>query len=189
MNTVVDNNGLCRTYNYSGLITPEDNQSAIGIIKNIIDSGHYFTNSPRYQTKENIFARQDPVWLKYRMTFLTSLFLYLGREVRVSNMMAWCFMTNNETQENRDSYWHHHNKHSGHSMSGIYYLHIPDDVKDISTCGTEMAPNGPEGPGKFFIGPNDFTWNIYPSSTWHRPGIVQSDKYRFVLAVDIDIDI
>ena len=179
-------NNLCKSYDYSSLITAEDDTTAIGIIKNIIDSGNYFKNSPRYQTQENIFARPEPVWLKYRMTFLTSMFLYLGREARVSNMMAWSFMTNLETQEDREQYWHHHDKHSGQSLSGIYYLRIPEDVKDRSTCGTEMAPNGPEGPGKFFIGPNERTWNIYPSATWHRPGIVQSNNYRFVLAVDID---
>jgi hypothetical protein len=182
----MSNTDLCRQYDYSSLITTTENETAINIIKNIIESGNYFKNSPPFQTKENLFAREESIWLKYRMSFLTSVFLYLGREARVSNMMAWSFMTNKQTQENRDSYWHHHDKHSGHSMSGIMYLHIPDDVTDLSTCGTELAPNGPDGNDKFFIGPNDRTWNIYPSNTWHRPGIAQSDQYRFILAVDID---
>lgn len=150
MHTVIESNDFCRKYDYSSLITPEDTQSAIDIIKGIIDSGNYFKNSPPYQTQENIFARTEPCWLKFRMTFLTSVFLYLGHEVRVANMMAWSFMTNTDTQENRDTYWHHHNKHSGNSLSGIMYLHIPNDVQDFDTCGTEMAPNGPEGDGKFF---------------------------------------
>jgi hypothetical protein len=72
-------------------------------------------------------------------------------------------------------------------MSGILYLHIPDDVQDLDTCGTEIAPNGPDGDGKFFVRPREHTWFIYPSETWHRPGIVQSNKYRFVLAADIVI--
>lgn len=177
---------LVKSFDWSSIITPEDNMSAIGIIKDIIGSGNYFTNSPKYQTKENIFARPEPVWLKFRMSFLTSVFLYLGHEARVANMMAWSFMTNRSTEENRDSYWHHHDKHSGKSLSGIYYLHIPDDVTDLATCGTEVAPNSPEGDGKFFIDPKPFTWNIYPSETWHRPGPAQSDQYRFVLAVDVD---
>lgn len=187
MNTVIDQNELCKKYDYSSLITPADTNQAIGTINKIIDSGNYFKNSPPFQTQENLFARQEACWLKYRMTFLTSVFLYLGQEARVANMMAWCFKTNLATQENRDLYWHHHNKHSGRSLSGIMYLHIPDDVKDFDTCGTEMAPNGPEGDGKFYIRPSYNTWLIYPSATWHRPGIVQSDQYRYVLAVDIDI--
>ena len=66
------------------------------------------------------------------------------------------------------------------------YLHIPNDVADFDTCGTEMAPNGPESPGKFFVKPSYYTWLIYPSETWHRPGIAQSEQYRFILAADID---
>ena len=179
-------NNLVRTYDYSSFITKADIQSAINDIDTIIDSGNYFTNSPRYQTKENIFALQGEHWLKFRMTFLTSVFAYHGRELRVQNMMAWSFKTNRSTEEDRNKYWHHHNKHSGQSMSGIMYLSIPDDVSDLSTCGTEIAPLGPEGDGKFFAGPNDRTWNIYPSQTWHRPGPVQSDNWRYVLSADID---
>jgi hypothetical protein len=185
---IIDQNDLCRKYDYSSLISAADTHSAIGIINNIIDSGNYFKNSPPYQTNENLFGRPEAVWLKYRMTFLTSVFLYLGREARVSNLQAWSFMTNLSTVEDRNKYWHHHNKHTGSSMSGIMYLHIPDDVKDFDTCGTEIAPNGPEGDGKFFIRPNYFTWMIYPSKIWHRPGIVQSDQYRFILAADIDYE-
>lgn len=177
---------LVKSYDYSSFITAADIDSAIVDINKIIDNGNYFTNSPRYQTKENIFALQSEHWLKFRMTFLTSVFMYLGQERKVGNMMAWCFKTNRSTEENRDSYWHHHNKHSGQSMSGIMYLRIPDDVTDLSTSGTEMAPLGPDGDGKFYAGPNDRTWNIYPSQTWHRPGPVQSEQWRYVLAVDID---
>jgi hypothetical protein len=186
MNTVIDSNDLCRKYDYSSLITTTENDTAISTIKSIIESGNYFANSPPFQTKENLFARSEDIWLKYRMTFLTSVFLYLGHEARVSNMMAWSFMTNKRTQENRDTYWHHHDKHSGKSISGIMYLRIPDDVEDWDTCGTEIAPNGPEGEGKFFVRPSYYTWLIYPSETWHRPGIAQSDQYRFILAADID---
>lgn len=187
MRTVIEQNELCRTYNFSSLITAEDTNNAIGDINRIIDSGNYFHNSPKFQTQTNVFGLQEAHWLKYRMTFLTSVFMYLGREARVANMMAWSFKTNNSTVENRDTYWHHHNKHSGQSLSGILYLQIPDDVTDFDTCGTEMAPNGPEGDGKFFIRPSYYTWLIYPSAVWHRPGIVQSDKWRYVLAADIDI--
>lgn len=183
---IVEQNELCKKYDFSSIITEQDKTEACGIIKGIVDSGNYFTNSPPFQTKENLFARPEAVWLKYRMSFLMSAFMYLGGERKVGNMMAWSFMTNLSTVEDREKYWHHHNKHSGNSLSGIMYLHIPDDVKDFDTCGTEMAPNGPQGDGKFFVKPSYYSWLIYPSATWHRPGIVQSDQYRYVLAVDID---
>jgi len=184
---IVDQNQLVKKFDFSSIITENDRWQAMRIVKEIIDSGNYFTNSPPFQTKENLFGRDEAVWLKLRMSFLMSVFMYLGHEARVSNMMAWSFMTNTDTQENRDTYWHHHDKHSGHSLSGIMYLHIPTDVQDFDTCGTEIAPNGPEGDGKFFIQPSYGAWHIYPSATWHRPGIAQSKDYRFIIAADVDI--
>jgi hypothetical protein len=186
---VIDQNDIFRKFDFNSVITADDNKSAIGTIKNIISDGNYFTNSPKYQTKENIFARPEPVWLKYRMSFLFSVFMYLGREVKVSNMMAWSFMTNLESAENREKLWHHHwhpQKPEGKIMSGIFYLHIPDDVKDLDYCGTEFAPDGLESDNKFFVSPSEYSWLIYPGDKWHRPGIVQSNKYRFILAADVE---
>jgi hypothetical protein len=189
---VIDQNEVFRKFDFSSVITEADNQEAIGIIKSIIADGNYFTNSPKFQTKENIFARTEPIWVKYRMSFLFSVFMYLGREVKVSEMKAWSFMTNLESAEDREKLWHHHwhPKNSNSDMlSGILYLHIPEDVKDRDYTGTEMAPNGPTGDDKFFVRPADFTWVIYPSKEWHRPGIVQSNNYRFVLAADLEYQI
>ena len=184
---VVDQTQLVRKFNFSSVITEQDDAVACNIIKGIIADGNYFTNSPKFQTKENIFARPEPVWLKYRMSFMFSLFMYLGREVKVSEMMAWSFMTNLQGAENREKLWHNHwhpKNPNSKMFSGIYYLHIPNDVKDRDYCGTEIAPNGAKQDGKYFITPTAGHWIIYPSDTWHRPGIVQSTQYRFILAAD-----
>ena len=189
MHTVIDRNDTFRKFDFSSTISKEDNTTAIGIIKNIIADGNYFTNSPKYQTQENIFARPEAVWLKYRMSFLFSVFMYLGREVKVNNMMAWSFMTNLEGAEDRETLWHDHwhpTNPNAKMLSGIFYLHIPEDVKDRDYCGTEMAPNGPKSDGKFFVRPSDYNWLLYPSNQWHRPGVVQSNDYRFILAADVE---
>jgi hypothetical protein len=186
---VIDHNETFRKFDFSSVITQSDNDTAIGIIKSIIADGNYFTNSPKYQTKENIFARQEAVWLKYRMSFLFSVFMYLGREVKVSNMMAWSFMTNLQGAEDREKLWHHHwhpSSPNARMLSGIWYLQIPNDVQDLDYCGTEMAPKGAIGDGKFFVRPTMGSWLMYPSDQWHRPGIVQSNNYRFILAADIE---
>ena len=188
---VVDQTQLVRKFNFSSVITAEDDATACNIIKSIIADGNYFTNSPKFQTKENIFARTEPVWLKYRMSFMFSLFMYLGREVKVSEMMAWSFMTNLQGAEDLEKLWHNHwhpKNPNSKMFSGVYYLHIPSDVKDLDYCGTEIAPNGAEHDGKYFITPTSGHWIIYPSDTWHRPGIVQSEHYRFVLAADIEVN-
>jgi len=189
MNNIIHSNDTFKKFDFSSVISATDNNSACTIIKQIIDSGNYYTNSPRFQTKENIFNRLESVWLKYRMSFLFSIFMYVGKEVKVFNMQAWSFMTNLEGAEDRKNLWHHHwhPKHPNSKMlSGIWYLHIPDDVTDLNTCGTEMAPQGPENSNTFFVTPTEYNWLIYPSHEWHRPGIVQSNQYRFVLAADVE---
>ncbi len=71
-------------------------------------------------------------------------------------------------------------------LSGIFYLHIPEDVQDRDYCGTEMAPTGPAGEDKFYVRPSDRNWLVYPSDQWHRPGIVQSNQFRYILAADVE---
>ena len=186
---VIDHNDTFRKFNFRSLITEDDDLRACEIVKQIIAEGNYFTNSPKFQTKENIFKRQESVWLKYRMSFLFSVFMYLGREVKVGNMMAWSFMTNLEGAEDREKLWHEHwhpTTPNAKMLSGIWYLHIPNDVKDLDYCGTEMAPNGVNNDEKFFVRPTLGSWLIYPSNQWHRPGIVQSNQFRFILAADIE---
>lgn len=190
---VIDQNDLVKVFNYSSIITEDDNQQVCNLVDHIIfKEDNWFRNSPKYQTKENIFGRPEPIWLKYRLSFLFSVFMYVGREVKVNNMMAWSYMTNTETAGNRDRLWHDHwhPKTPGNKMmSGIFYLHIPNDVLDINTCGTEMAPEGPleeHKDSRYFIKPSPFSWHIYPSNLWHRPGISQSKQYRFIIAADIE---
>jgi len=184
---IVYENNLVKQFDFSSVITKNDNDTACKIIQQIISAGNYYENSPKYQTKENLFARPEAVWLKYRMSFLFSVFMYFGREVKVGNMQAWSFMTNLEGAEDRENLWHHH-QHvpEPQMMSGIFYLHIPKDVNNRDLCGTEIAWNDPKTSETFFVKPSDFHWIIYPSKLWHRPGITQSNNYRFVLAADVE---
>ena len=185
---IIDSNDIFKKFDYSSVITQADIDYAITDIKGIIDSGNYWENSPKYQTKENIFARQYPTWMKFRMSFLFSIFQYFGKEVRVGNMQAWSFMTNNEGAEDKERLWHHHqHKPTPMNMSGVWYLSIPDDVDNKDLCGTEFAVNGPENPERLYVKPTDFHWLIYPSKYWHRPTAPQSDKYRFIIAADVEI--
>ena len=186
---VIDQNETFQKFNFSSIVSREDDKKTCKFISQIITSGNYFENSPRFQTKENLFGRSETVWLKYRMSFLFSVFMYIGKEVKVSNMMAWSYMTNLATHEDRDKLWHHHwHPHNPDAkiMSGIWYLQIPENVQDLDYCGTEIAPNGPENEEKFFIRPSYGHWLIYPGNQWHRPGIPQSNQYRFVLAADVE---
>ena len=190
MYKVIENHEYIDQYNFSSLITDQDNQELISIAKTIIDSGNYFTNSPKYQTKENLFARQEQVFLKMRQSFIYSVFQFLGGEVKIKNMMSWCFMTSQNEVEDRENLWHTHhlgdNSGTTNSISGIWYVDIPKTITNQETAGTEFCMDWPNKTDTFYLRPKDLTWVIYPSKIWHRPGVIDSDEFRFVFAADME---
>jgi hypothetical protein len=186
---VIEKNEYIDLYNWSSLIKEEDNNSLITVSSKIIESGNYFQNSPKFQTKENLFARPEPVFLKMRQSFIYSCFMFLGREVRIKNIMSWVFMTSLKDSEPRDNLWHNHhvsdNDGSTDTLSGIWYVHIPN-TSNPDLTGTEFCMDWPHKNDCFFLKPNSLTWNVYPSKLWHRPGITDSNEYRFVFAADME---
>lgn len=187
MTKIIQENDIFRKYDYSGVINPADNHHIIATVRDIIASGNYFDekHSPKYQTKENIFARQTPTFLKLRMTFIMSCFFYLGKEVRIKGINAWSFQTNAGDNLERDKLWHHHHQDQTYpKLSGIYYVHIPADEPNPETTGTEFATSA-DLKETFYITPRPYTWLIYPSDVWHRPGISTSQENRYVVAGDM----
>ena len=187
---VVDKNEYIDQFNWSSLITESDNKEIMTVVKSIIDSGNYFKNSPKFQTQENLFARHEPVFLKMRQSFIYSCFQFLGGEVKISNMMSWCFMTSQKEVEDREQNWHcHHlndNNGTTNTVSGIWYVHVPKTITNQDTAGTEFCLDWKNKTNYFYLRPNQLTWNIYPSKIWHRPGIIDCDDYRFVFAADME---
>ena len=185
MQPVIDHNPQARKYDFSSLITKQDDLEACRIIKNIIADGKYFTNSPKFQTKENIFARQTDTFLKMRMTFIMSCFFYIGKEVKIKGINGWSFQTCVQDNLERERLWHHHHQDQTYpKLSGIYYVHIPKDEPDPNTTGTEFA-TAADLKETFYVTPKPYTWLIYPSDVWHRPGICTSEENRYVVAGDM----
>ena len=183
----VTHTDIVKKYDFSSVIFQDDTDQTCKIVKEIIDSGNYFENSPKYQTKENLFARNEPVWLKYRMSFMFACFMYLGKEVRVNGINCWSFMTSHDANQDRFQLWHHHHHNlTITKISGIMYLDIPKDIDMFDTSGTEFSIGHPEKDPTFFIKPEYFSWMIYPSNVWHRPGPCSSVQNRFVLAADME---
>ena len=68
--------------------------------------------------------------------------------------------------EHRDSLWHNHDHDpTTKTVSGVYYMHIPDDVSDLEMAGTELAPEGVEAEGRYFAPWKTGHWMIYPGKT------------------------
>ena len=172
------------TFDFSSIIAAEDQQLAMTDIRNVIAEGKYFTNSPKYQTNINIFNHPGDHWIKFRMSFMMSCFMYLKGEVKIKQVQSWSFMTSSATVENRESLWHNHQCDGERTLSGIYYLHIPNDA-DLNTSGTEFALDGVDQPARWTSPVKEFSWLIYPGKTWHRPCPPQSSQDRFIIAADM----
>lgn len=174
-------------YDWNGLINKDARHRITCNIENAINTGHYWTNSPKYQTNYNVFGSQQQDFINLKMSFIWSCFAYLGKEVKINNIQSWAYMTSLNYPEDRDTLWHHHNHNkTTTTVSGIYYLRLPEDVVNLKEAGTEMAPNGIEDDYKIFLDWRNGNWLIYPGATWHRPGILQSNNNRFIIAADLE---
>ena len=135
-------------YDWNSLIDEKHRERMRNDIEIGIRAGKFWHNSPKYQTNWNVF--QDFTDLK--MAFIWSAFRYLGKEVQIKNVQSWAFQTSLKHAEDRDTLWHHHNHNPAtKTVSGVFYLHLPEDVKDLEKAGTELAPDSPEGEGNFFV--------------------------------------
>lgn len=170
-------------YNWNHLIGRKDRLAMCEDVRAIIASGQYWENSPKYQTNVNIFGEQGAHWSNLKMSFIWSVFAFLGKEVQIKNVQSWSFMTSRKYPENRDNLWHHHHHdQSVNSVSGVYYARVPVAKKQ---CGTEFAPKGLEDASRIMLPPKEGEWVIYNSKEWHRPGELLSDKDRFIVAADL----
>ena len=170
-------------YDWTSLIDEKERERMCSIVDSGIKAGRFWHNSPKYQTDWNVF--QDFTNLK--MSFIWSCFAFMGREAQIKSIKSWGYMTNLDTQEDRDTYWHQHVRDQNIVVSGVYYLNQPDDTVDISTSGTEFAPGGVDKGGKYFAEMRVGNWIIFPGKTWHRPGILSSKNNRFIVAADMEI--
>lgn len=174
-------------YDWNSLIDSSARERMVEEVRKGIAEGKYWTNSPKFQTNWNVFATPTQDYVNLKMSFIWSCFAFLNREVQIKNIQSWSFQTSLKHAEDRDKLWHHHNHNPNTTtVSGVYYMTLPEDVKDLETAGTELAPNGVESEGKYFVPWRTGCWMVYPGKIWHRPGIVQSKEDRYIVAADME---
>ena len=64
-------------YNWSQLINTNSRERMVANVDEIIASGNYFTNSPRFQTKQNVFGLPSSDWVNLKMSFIWSCFAFM----------------------------------------------------------------------------------------------------------------
>jgi len=172
-------------YDWTSLIGSVSRERMAQDIHRLIENGQYWKNSPPYQTDINIFGMPGDHWNNLKMSFIWSCFAYMKQERQIKSVKSWGYKTNVDTQEDRDRYWHQHMRPECITLSGVYYANIPEDV-DLETSGTEFAPDGPLSDGHFFAPAKQGQWIIFPGKSWHRPGILTSKDWRYIVAADME---
>ena len=173
-------------YNWNNLITDDSRKRMVTDIDKMIDNGQYWKNSPPYQTDVNVFGIPTADWINLKMSFIWSAFAYMQQERQIKTVKSWAYKTNLDTQENRDIYWHQHIRENNLVLSGVYYLQMPEGT-DLSISGTEFAPSGVEAGNYIQESAKVGEWIIFPGKTWHRPGVLESNEWRYIVAADMEI--
>jgi hypothetical protein len=174
-------------YDWTSLIDADARKRMTGDIDTVIANGDYWKNSPPYQTNINIFGLPTTDWVNLKMSFIWSCFAYMKQERQIKAVKSWGYKTNLQTEENRDNYWHTHIRPDATVLSGVYYVDMPSTI-NFNIAGTEFAPNGVEDEMSYFFAPAKIGhWIIFPGKSWHRPGILQSNEWRYIVAADMEI--
>ena len=173
-------------YNWNKLISDDSRKRMVTDIDKMIDNGQYWKNSPPYQTDVNVFGIPTTDWINLKMSFIWSAFAYMQQERQIKTVKSWAYKTNLDTQENRDIYWHQHTRENNLVLSGVYYLQMPEGT-NLSMSGTEFAPNGVEAGNYIQESAKVGEWIIFPGKTWHRPGVLESNDWRYIVAADMEI--
>jgi len=172
-------------YNWQSLITVDAQQQYINGIDELINKGQYWDNSPPFQTNVNVFGLPGEHWNNLKMSFIWSAFAYMQQERQIKTIKSWGYKTNLETQEDRNNYWHQHIRDDSIVLSGVYYIKLPENA-NLETSGTELAHTTPEG-DTTYVPAKQGHWLIFPGKTWHRPGILESNDWRYIVAADMEI--
>lgn len=173
-------------YDWTSLISADSRERMRQNIDTVIANGDYWKNSPPYQTNINIFGLPTEDWVNLKMSFIWSCFAYMRQERQIKSVKSWAYKTNIDTEEDRNNYWHQHLREGSLVLSGVYYLHLPEGV-NLETSGTEFAVHSPEK-GEYFFAPAKIGhWIIWPGTAWHRPGILESNDWRYIVAADMEI--
>ena len=90
-------------YDWNTLIDKDARNRMTCNIREAINTGHYWTNSPKYQTNYNVFGTPQQDFVNLKMSFIWSCFAYLNKEVKIHNIQSWAYMTSLNYPEDRDT--------------------------------------------------------------------------------------
>lgn len=175
-----------KMYDCSSVISEEQENTAYQYLIDQMDNGKYITHCFGRQNIGCLFKHHGSVWDSYKKSFLNSVAGYLDKEINPIEFFAWCYITNEDLQGNRDRLWNLHWTPDGTDrkwISGLYYLKVQ---RDYNCSGTEFTiADINNDSDKFYTETLEKHWTIFPSDLWHRPGIALGKEWRIIIAADL----
>ena len=59
--------------------------------------------------------------------------------------------------------------------------------QDITSAGVEELLTPEDVDNRFFAPAKVGNWVIWPGKAWHRPGILESKDWRYIVAADMEL--
>ena len=177
-------------YKYQNLFSKKDRDLVVDYLdNNFFKDGKIQKNSPGYQTPNDIslFDINLIQFEKLKNTYIHSVLDFVNQrhlKVKIKNnehrIFSWCYL-NWANSDRSVQPFHIHNKEMPETLTGIFYLKLPNIKTLWNECETEFYLGG----CKFRLPSVESSWFIFPSNYGHSPGKQKENEKRYVISADI----
>lgn len=180
-----------KLYDWSDTISEQHNNEICSVTKLMFENGEYRKDDhPLYTTLGNPFVdRPEEIWSIMRETFLASCKHYIGSEYNIVSTQSRVTMMREDSSIDNEEMWHDHindTNLNSKNLAGIWFVNVPNELAVTGKAGTEFAYDWPNTSSTVYHGPVSLSWLIFPSTLQHRPGLLHSSLYRFVMSADLE---
>lgn len=192
--TILDSKHNIKLYDWSDVVTEDHNRQIVEETNRLISAGHYIQEDhPRYHISGDPFEDQPAeIWQVMKKTFHESCREYIGQPYTILSTQSRVTRMVYDKEIDYTEMWHDHvadNRLEGRSLSAIWFVNIPEELRKTGRSGTEFALNWPSTDETVFLGPYNLSWIMFPNTLMHRPGDLHPTLERFVMSADLQYSV
>jgi hypothetical protein len=180
-----------KLYDWSHTIDQSHNNEIVRVTDGLISSGDVAKlGNPLYTTNGDPFEdRSEEIWKIMKETFHDSCADYIGQPYSILSTQSRVVSLAQDPDVDSSEFWHNHaedDQRTTPGVTGVWYVHIPEELRKTGKSGTEFAFNWPDRTDTVFIGPYNLSWILFPNNLWHSPGNLHPTLSRYALSADLE---